>query len=211
MGKAFWAVTRVTAGACALALAVAGCSDGGGQDSAPAAAASAGTAGQPPSPSPSPSPSPLPSPSPSPAPKPSPLSAFEGDPAVAGLRTYLRAVSDAVNAKNLQLPSLLAASTAARAGRHQQLYGENLGSYFPGPRPVAVLGVRAVDATRRVIVGCQLSNYALDKPGGKLLVASAVAPGTYAMVLQGGTWKLDKAQASKDVSCAGVVPPVVKP
>ena len=144
-------------------------------------------------------------------PKPSPLSAFEADPAVAGLRTYLRAVADAVNAKDLQLPSLLAASTAARAGRHQQFYGPNLGSYFPGPRPVAVLGVRAVNATRRVIAGCQLSNYALDKPGGKLLVASVVSPGTYEMVLQGGSWKLDSAKASKDVSCAGVVPPVVGP
>ena len=191
-----------------VAMLLAGCS--GDASTSPPAAAPASQAPAP-SPSPEPSPSPSPLPSPSPAPKPSPLSAFEGDPAVAGLRTYLRAVADAVNAKDLQLPSLVAASTAARAGRHQQIYGPNLGSHFPGPRPVAVLGVRSVNATRRVILGCQLSNYALDKPGGKLLVPTAVAPGTYEMVLQGGTWKLDTAKADKDVSCTGVVPPVVGP
>ena len=89
------------------------------------------------------------SPSPSPSPSPKPLSAFEGDPAVMGLRTYRRAVAAAVNAKDLQLRALVGAATARRNSRHQSLYGENIGLYYPGPNPLAVLGVRVVSPTSR--------------------------------------------------------------
>ena len=193
--------TSSTAGTALLLAAVlllAGCSDDGTQTGPPAAAAL--------SPAASPSPAPSPSPSPSPVPSPTPLSAFEGDPAVVALRAYLAATADAVNAKDLRLPTLVALSTAARAARHPSLFGDDLGSYFPGPRPLAVLGVRAVNASRKDVVGCQLSNYALDAPGGKPLVAPKVEAGTYELVLEGNRWKVDSAKAAQGVTCAGVTP-----
>lgn len=153
-------------------------------------------------------PTPEPSPTPSPNPTPTPLSPFESDPAVQAFRAYLAASSEAINAKNLQLPSFAALATAERAARHEQLYTEDLGTYYPGPPPAAVLGVRAVSATSRVISICLLDQgFALDKPGGTPTAARNVGPGLVEMALKGTQWKVDRFLRDPKGSCAGVTLP----
>ena len=161
---------------------------------------------------PSPSAVPLPSPSPSPSPTPPPLSAFEDDPAVQGLRTYLLAAATAVNARDLQQPALLASSTAVRAGRHQEIYGPALVGHYPGPSPVAVLGVEVVSETERSLPICSPEGgYLLTMPGGPPVAELEVVGGRFRMVLEAGRWKVDEAVGDDAVDCAGVSlqPPIV--
>lgn len=124
------------------------------------------------------------------------------------LRAYLAASSDAINAKNLQLPKFTALATAERASRHKQLYTEDLGTYYPGPPPAAVLAVRAVSATARMISICLLDQgFALDKPGGTPTAGRNVAPGLVEMALEGKQWKVDRFLRDPKGSCVGVTLP----
>lgn len=177
-----------------MLLALSGCSGDEPRTTAPIAKDAAGAA-----------PSVEPSPSPSLSPTPEPLSPFEGDPAVQGLRAYLVALADAVNAKNLELPAFVAASTDRRAALHQDLYGELIGRYYPGPNPVAVLGVQVVSPTARNVLVCSVeSGYDLDKPGGVPNEEREVLGGQFEMVLEGGRWKVNRAVGNHDVHCDGV-------
>lgn len=130
------------------------------------------------------------------------------DLAVVGLRANLRASSDAVNARDLRLPALMATSTALRQARYPVLLAEDPKTYFPGLRPFAVLGVRTVSATRKRIPACSLgSGFGLPKKGGKPVEHRKVLGGVFEMVLEGGAWKLDTATADPAVSCASVALP----
>lgn len=149
----------------------------------------------------SPSPSPLPSPSPSPT----PLSPFEDDPAVQGLRTYLAAASAALNAKDLRLPALTAAATERRAALHPDLYATDLGPHYPGPLPVKVLGVRAVSATEKRILGCFVqTGFGLTAPGGTPAQPLEILPAETEMRLEGRTWKVHSIVGAEGISCAGL-------
>ena len=195
--------TTSTAGTALLlsaALLLVGCSDNGSPTGPPAAAPRSSAPSAPPSPSTSPSPSPSPSPK--------PLSAFEGDPAVVAFRANLRAGAEAINSRNLKLPALLATSTARRAVRYPVIYAEDLKLFFPGTRPVAVLGVRTASPTAKNILTCSLeSGFGLDKEGGTPVGERLVIGGAFAMVLEGGAWKVDQATADPSVSCDGVALP----
>lgn len=126
-------------------------------------------------------------------------------PAAQGLRTYLLAVSTAVNARDLQQPALLASSTAVRAGRHQDIYGSALEGHYPGPSPVAVLGVEVVSETERSIPVCSPeAGFVLTMPGGPPFDELHVLGGRFRMVLESGTWKVDDAVGDDAVECAGV-------
>lgn len=191
---------RVGAAACVAALvAVSGCSDGESQ-TAPVAPGTSRPAPVEPSPTPTPTAAP-----PAPSPSPSPLSPFEGDPAVQALRAYLAASSDAINANNLQLPALVALSTSRRQQAHRELFAEDLGTHFPGPAPMAVVGVVPVTPSVRDVRVCLLDGgYALDKPGGRPAEARDVVPAVLTMVLEAGAWKVDDAVIDDGRSCAGV-------
>lgn len=150
-------------------------------------------------------PPPAPSPSPSPSPSPTPLSPFEDDPAVQAVRAYERASVEAINARNLELPAFAALATARRQARHAALYEEDLGSYYPGPAPLAILGVSTTSPTGRSVVGCLLDDgFALDKPGGTPTEPRLVVALTYEMVLEGGAWKVHAVFLDEDRSCDGV-------
>lgn len=151
------------------------------------------------------SPTPSTAPSPSPSPTAPPLSAFEADPAVQGLRTYLLAVATAVNARDLQQPRLLATATAARAALHQDIYGSALEGHYPGPSPVAVLGVEVVSETERSIPVCSPeTGFVLTMPGGPPFDELEVLAGRFRMVFESGTWKVDDAVGDDAASCVGV-------
>ena len=146
-----------------------------------------------------------PSPSPAPSPSPTPLSPFEADPAVQAVREYLVVSAQALNAKNLSLPALRALSTASRQAEHDELFAEDLGTYFPGPPPTAVVGVRVVSATKRHVAVCELDDgFALDKPGGRPTEPRLVVAGRYEMALEDGRWKVDTAVLDDGRSCDGV-------
>lgn len=188
----------LAAGLAGLVLA-SGCSNGGGATEPLAASAVPSPA----SPSPEPSPSPVPSPSPSPSP--AALSPFEGDPAVQGVRTFAAAVAAAVNAKNLKLPALVAASTPARAQRNPEIYRADLGSYFPGPVPLLPRAVRTVSATRKSVLGCSVEDgYALTKQGGTPVKPLSVVAVNLDVRLVSGTWRLNDATLAEGLDCSGL-------
>lgn len=179
----------------AVLLTAAGCGSDEPTTAAPVAQA----------PTAQPSPTTSPSPTPVPSPTATPLSPYEGDPAVAALRTYLAAVAQAVNSSDLQLPALLASATAERAAVHDEIYGPAVGSYYPAPSPVAVLGVQVVSETERSIAVCSPeSGFLLDAPGGSPTEPLEVLGGRFVVVLEGGAWKVDDAVGDDAVSCAGV-------
>jgi hypothetical protein len=150
-------------------------------------------------------PAPSPSPTPSASPSPAPLSPFEDDPAVQSLRAYAAAVAAAVNARDLQLPALRERITSARAERLQSLLGDDLGSHYPGPQPVKVLGVRTVSADVKRILACSVEDgWTLTEPGGSPVQPIRIAGGQYEMVLEGGTWKVDRGVRDDTVSCTGL-------
>ena len=122
-----------------------------------------------------------------------------------GLRANLAAVAEAVNANNLQLPALLATATSRRAGFHQQLYGEELGSFYPGPNPTAILSVQSVSESQRNILVCTVANgYVLDQPGGTPVKPYKVVNGKFEMLLEDVIWKVNRAVAATDIACDGV-------
>lgn len=184
----------VAALAVVLLVGAAGCSDD--PLTTPLAASPQPTGG---------APSPEPSPSPSPVPSPTPLSPFENDPAVQGLRAYGAAAAEAVNARNLQLPALVAASTAARAAQNPDVFGGDLGSHFPGPIPFKVFNVATVDADTKKILICSVENgWGLTKPGGTPAKPVEILPIEVEMRLEGGVWKLHDGQISQAISCEGL-------
>lgn len=145
---------------------------------------------------------------PSAEPTPTPLSPFEADPAVQALRAHLAAAAAGINAKNLQTPALKATSTARRLSRLPDIYSEEIKTYFPGPRPVAVLGVKVVSGTAREILACSLEDgFGLDKPGGTPVMPEKVLPLAFEMLLEGRAWKVHAARSAEGISCAGVALP----
>lgn len=160
---------------------------------------------QPVRPSAAPTATSAPSPTPSPSPSPAPLSAFEGDPAVQGLRTYLSALAAALNAGDLQLPALVAASTPERAALHQELFAEDLGQYYPGPVPLEVLGVRAVSADQKQVLGCVVDGgFGLTGPGGTPAEPLEIVSTQTDIRLVDGTWKVADAVLADGVDCTGL-------
>ena len=146
-----------------------------------------------------------PSPTPVPSPSPTPLSPFENDPAVQALRANLAAAAVGINTGNLRTPELVATSTARRLELLPDIYASELGTHFPGPRPVAVLGVNVVSETSRSILACSLEEgHGLDKAGGTPTQAEKVLPLQFEVLLEGTAWKVNRATAAEGVSCAGV-------
>jgi hypothetical protein len=133
------------------------------------------------------------------------LSPFEDHQEVQAVRAYLAAEAEAINAGDLQLPALLARSTARRAAQHNKVYADELGAYFPGPRPVAVLGLNAVGETMRNVLVCWLEKgHALDRPGGTPTQPRTVVGGRFEVVSENGVWKVDRVLATDEVACDGV-------
>jgi len=124
---------------------------------------------------------------------------------VQALRAYLAVSSEAINVRNLELPAFAALATPARASRHKDLYTEDLGTYYPGPPPAAVLGVRIVSATSRVVSICLLDGgFALDRAGGTPTSARNVGAALVTMTLKDQQWKVDTVLRDADRSCEGV-------
>lgn len=124
-----------------------------------------------------------------------------------GLRANLLASAEAINTRNLNLPALVATSTARRAGFFQDLYGVEFGNYFPGPRPVAVLGVRDVSPSAKTVLACSLEDgHALDAPGGRPVKPDKVLGAQFEMLLEKGAWKVNRVVVA-DVSCENIILP----
>ena len=71
-----------------------------------------------------------------------------------------------------------------------------------------MLGVRTVSPTTKNILDCLLeTGHGLDREGGSPVDKRVVAGGASTMVLESGTWKVDRATADPSVSCGGVTLP----
>lgn len=197
-------VVSALAAGLAGALLLAGCSDDSGDEgqqrplSPPATAPTA-------SPTPSASSSPTASPTAAASPSREPLSRFEGDPAVQGLRAYLRAFATATNADAPRAPSLLRLATARQQRDIPRAFADDRGLYYPGPQPGAVLGVRVVSPTERTLSTCLLEDgWAQPRRGAAPTQSRRVAAVTVTMTRENGLWKVDGAETTTQVSCSGV-------
>ncbi len=194
----------------AFAVAVAGCGHGAPLATPLSLAATSSTPATVPTPNPAVPPSLSPTtPPPTSA---APASPFEDDPAVQGLRAYLAAAASAINARDLTQPALVAVSTPRRLLRAQVLYAPDMGTFYPGPRPVTVVAVRPVSPAATNLLTCSLEEgWSLTKPGGTPARARSVLGLRFEMVLVDGHWKVDDAIVAPEVSCLGVALPTAAP
>ena len=133
------------------------------------------------------------------------LSAYENDPAVKDLRAYYVAAARAVNARNFQLPALVALSTQGRAARHPTVFGPDVGLFTPGPLPFTPLGVRTVAAGHKQVVYCDISDgWALTSKGGRPARPFRLSAARSDQLLVRGHWIVDHIRAAEGTSCNGV-------
>jgi hypothetical protein len=124
---------------------------------------------------------------------------------VQGLRAYGAAAAAAVNARDLQLPALVALSTADRAALHEDVFREDLSRHFPGPMPFQVRAVTTVDAATKQVIGCGVENgYALTEPGGVPAAPLEILPLSVEVRLEGGVWKTAGGTQVEGFSCDGL-------
>ena len=132
-------------------------------------------------------------------------SAYENDPAVKDLRAYYVAAARAVNARNFQLPALVALSTQGRAARHPTVFGPDVGLFTPGPLPFTPLGVRTVAAGHKQVVYCDISDgWALTSKGGRPARPFRLSAARSDQLLVRGHWIVDHIRAAEGTSCNGV-------
>lgn len=183
------------------ALLLAGCSDAGdeGQNAPVSPSATATSA------SPSATASATSSPTAAASPSVEALSRFEGDPAVQGLRAYLRAFAAATNADAPRAPSLLRLATADQRRDIPRAFADDRGLYYPGPQPAAVVGVRVVSTTERRITACLLEDgWAQPRRGAAAQERRRIVAAAVTMTREDGLWKVDGFEATTGVSCTGV-------
>lgn len=133
-----------------------------------------------------------------------PATRFDKDPAVQGLYAFYAAVSEAVNAQNLELPALVQASSSQQQEYNQALR-EEFGAVAPGPVPVVALGVRVADADTRIVTYCVINNgWTVNKKTGKPRAAREVIAARGNMQRAGSRWVLDGGELAAERLCEGV-------
>ena len=214
-------LTRVGMNAAALTgvLLLAGCSGDGDTVSAPTAPATAGvtssaTSGDAGSQTPAATaeasePTPTETPSAIATPTPTSLALtgrFRNDVGVKTLVAYFTARAQAINAKNPNLPALVALDTAEQPPYTVKDVKEEIGGYAPPTPPFAPLSVSVQSATERSVAIClKTKGDTLDTATRKPLQHKVVEAGNARLVKVNGTWKLKVFfKATPAFSCGGV-------
>jgi hypothetical protein len=84
--------------------------------------------------------------------------------------------------------------------------GPEWGRYFPGPLPVAPLGVRPVDATHREVEACVLvSGWSQQSRTVRRTRSREVVGMTFHVGSNAGHWRVERI-TSASIDCRGVVP-----
>jgi hypothetical protein len=191
MGRT-WGASVLVASALSGCLVLSSC---GGSDDA--------TADEPAAASSSAAPSTSDSASPSPEPEPEPLSRFEDDPAVKAARAWAAAAARSITAGQRDLARAKPFMTANGQRVIPPLAADEIGLKYPGPVPFSPTAVDHAGDKATVQVCFWSAGFGLDRKTGQPAHAREVIPMQFAMVRQGGTWKID-AFYSSQASCAKV-------
>jgi hypothetical protein len=144
-----------------------------------------------------------PSASESPGPTPEPLSRFEGDPAVKAARAWAAAAARSITAGQSDLARAKPFMTANGQRVIPPLAADEIGLKYPGPVPFSPTAVDHAGDKATVQVCFWSAGFGLDRQTGQPAHAREVIPMQFAMVRQGGTWKID-AFYSSQASCSKV-------
>ena len=122
-------------------------------------------------------------------------SAYDGDPAVVAVRSYLRQQALAVNAQvsdPARLPAFTATLTPAARGWAVPLLAANLGDEMPGPYPVGVLtSARTGDDRVEVSLCLQDRGWQVDRASRQPLNAPHYATARAVVVRVDTRWLVD--------------------
>lgn len=156
-------------------------------------------------PAPATSSSAAPSTSTTPRPKPTPLSPFEADPAVQAMRKFFYVGARTVNEGHYTSPALHALITSVLAREIKQVFGPDVGGYYPGPVPFQPVGVTVISSTRRDIRGCLLANgWAQNRKTHEPLRAYQVIGARTQANKVSGRWLMGALPADKNIRCSNV-------
>ncbi len=206
-------LTSISKGLLAVTLCLGlltACSDGSGHVTAPSAgpavsAVSSAAA----EPTADPTESPAATTEPSPVATPAATSAaltgpYRKDPGVKFLVTYFKASAAAINARNANLPALVALETADQRPYTVKALKEEYGRVAPDVPPFVPLSVGAPKATVRTVNICVLADgWTLDAKTKKPAKRRKVQAQQAELVKSGGTWKVE-AFYFDSFSCSGV-------
>jgi len=137
------------------------------------------------------------------APAADPLSEFEGDPAVKALRRFATAIGESVNDDDASLRAAWPVMTRHGRDVFQDAAAPDIKLYYPGPLPLTPTRVEHSGTTSKVLSCVWVSGWGQD-PKTKLPAAGRrLAPITWVLRRDGGTWKVDD-QVAADLDCSKV-------
>lgn len=135
---------------------------------------------------------------------PSPSSQFEPDPAVKVMRAWSAQYARAVNGGAADMTALRRLETSTMHVRSDALVRADKGLHYPGPLPFQPVKVLVRSGTERMVGACEVtSGFAVGAttgPAGR----QEVRPVDIDVVLQGGSWVINRMGPATDVACDGV-------
>ena len=150
-----------------------------------------------------PSASPSASASKTPTPPAQPLSRFEGDPAVKAARAWATAAARSITAGQEDLARAKPFMTPNGQRVIPPLAADEIGLKYPGPVPFTPTSVDHAGSEATLDVCFWSAGFGLDRKTGQPSHAREVIPMQFAMVHQGGSWKIN-AFYSSQASCSKV-------
>jgi hypothetical protein len=139
----------------------------------------------------------------SPKPAPEPLSRFEGDPAVKAARAWAAAAARSITAGQDDLAQAKPYMTPNGQQVIPPLAADEIGLKYPGPVPFTPTSVDHAGSKATLDVCFWSAGFGLDRKTGQPSHARVVIPMQFAMVRQGGSWKIN-AFYSSQASCSKV-------
>jgi hypothetical protein len=136
-------------------------------------------------------------------PAPEPLSRFEGDPAVKAARAWAAAAARSITAGQEDLARAKPYMTPNGQRVIPPLAADEIGLEYPGPVPFTPTSVDHAGSGATLQVCFWSAGFGLDRKTGQPAHAREVIPMQFAMVRQGGSWKIDAFYSSKS-SCSKV-------
>jgi hypothetical protein len=143
------------------------------------------------------------SPTKTPRPAPEPLSRFEGDPAVKAARAWAAAAARSITAGQEDLAQAKPFMTPNGQRVIPPLAADEIGLEYPGPVPFTPTSVDHAGSRANLDVCFWSAGFGLDRKTGQPAHAREVIPMQFAMVRQGGSWKIN-AFYSSQASCSKV-------
>ncbi|MFD1250297.1 hypothetical protein ACFQ3F_21060 [Nocardioides ginsengisoli] len=127
-------------------------------------------------------------------------------PQAKAVEAWAAAYARAVNAGDHGFAGAADPSTPAVKEWMERHAGSEWGRYFPGPLPVAPVGVRPVDATHREVDACAMvSGWTQQSRSVRRTRSREVVGMTFHVTSSAGRWRVERI-TSASIDCRGVVP-----